>query len=69
MDDHAIHGTLADLRRLAALVEEKAKALAPGESCRIREEYARNSKFTLVLSMHVDDFDPASLDAGIQPER
>jgi len=62
MDHHAIYGSLADLRRLASLVEEKLAEARPGKMIRIREEYAGESTYTLVLDVRPDDFDPASAD-------
>lgn len=60
MDGHAIHGSLEDLERLAALVDEHVARLEPGHKARIREEFASTSEYSLVLELHDDSFDPAS---------
>jgi hypothetical protein len=65
IDDHAIHGSLADLTRLAKLVETKLSAATPGSLIYIREEYASASPFTLLLDVRGDAFDPSSLDPDI----
>ena len=61
-DGHAIRGSLSDLTRLAELVEAKLASAQPGEPISIREEYAENSLYTLVLDVRPDGFDPASAD-------
>jgi hypothetical protein len=65
MDDHAIHGTLQDLERLAELVDARLAVLHPGERARIREEYSPTSEYGLVLDLREDGFDPASLDGNL----
>lgn len=61
-DGHAIRGSLDDLTRLAELVEAKLASIQAGETIRIREDYAPNSPFALVLDVRADGFDPASTD-------
>ncbi len=68
MDDHSIHGPLPDLKRLAILVEEKLAVLEAGTTTRIREDFAANSPYTLVLQLRADDFDPASPDGNLTEE-
>jgi hypothetical protein len=65
MDDHSIHGTLLDLERLAKLVDERAAVLRPGERTRIREDYAPNAKYGLVLNLREDALDPATMDESL----
>ena len=62
-DGHAIRGSLDDLARLAELVESKLVTAQPGESIRIREEFAPDSRYTLVLDVRADGFDPSSADS------
>lgn len=62
LDGHAIRGSLADLERLAELVSTKLATAEPGETVRIREEYAEHSPYALVLDVRPDGFDPASSD-------
>jgi hypothetical protein len=61
-DGHAIRGSLMDLGHLAELVEAKLASAQPGEPIRIREEYAPNSPYSLLLDVRADGFDPASAD-------
>jgi len=65
MDDHSIHGPLHALERLASLVEAKIAALKPGENARLRDEFAPDAAYALVLNMRPDDFDPASADGAL----
>ena len=59
---NAIRGSLIDLARLASLVELKLATAQPGERIPIREEYAEDSPYSLVLDIRADGFDPASAD-------
>ena len=59
---NAIRGSLIDLARLAELVETKLATAQPGEQIRIREEFAADSPYSLVLDVRADGFDPASTD-------
>lgn len=61
-DAHAIRGPLADLGRLASLIEDKLAAARPGSAVRIREEFAPESPYALVLEVKEDGFDPATAD-------
>jgi hypothetical protein len=61
-DDHAIHGSLADLKRLAAIIEKRLAVAQPGDSICIQEEFAANSPYALILEVREDDFDPAQAD-------
>jgi hypothetical protein len=61
-DGRAIRGSLDDLTRLAELVGEKLATAQAGESIQIREEYAADSPYTLVIDVRPDGFDPASAD-------
>ena len=62
MDDHAIHGALDDLRRLASLVDHELTQARAGVAIRIREAFAADSKYALVLDVRPDDFDPSAAD-------
>ena len=59
---NAIRGSLIDLARLAELVEAKLATAQPGERISIREEFAVDSPYSLVLDVLADGFDPASAD-------
>ena len=61
-DGQSIRGSLADLARLAGLVETKLAAAQPDSVVLIREEFASDSAYTLRLDIRDDWFDPASAD-------
>ena len=65
LDGHAIRGSLTDLDRLASLVETNLAFAEAGSKVRIREEFAPDSRYALLLDVRADGFDPASAD----PER
>jgi len=62
MDRNAIYGTLQDLRRLAGMIEARLEDTRAGSVLRIREEFARDCEYSLVLDVRDKDFDPASVD-------
>jgi hypothetical protein len=62
LDGNAIRGSLVDLERLASLVETQLATAQPGEQLKIREDYAANSLYGLVLDVRADGFDPSSTD-------
>ncbi len=61
-DGNAIRGSLDDLTRLAELVEAKLATAEPGSPIPIREDFAPNSPYSLLLDVRADGFDPASAD-------
>ncbi|HUE54049.1 MAG TPA: hypothetical protein VMO80_17030 [Terriglobales bacterium] len=61
-DNNAIRGSLADLARLAALVETRLATAQPGSAVRIHHEFAADSPYALVLEVREDSFDPAAAD-------
>jgi hypothetical protein len=67
-DDHAIRGSLADLKRLAAIVENKLAVARPGDSVRVQDEFATNSPYALILEVREDGFDPAQADPTLSNE-
>jgi hypothetical protein len=64
-DDHAIRGTLSDIRRLAGILEAKLTNAQSGSRLRIRDEFANSSPYALVLNVREDGFDPAAADARL----
>ena len=60
---NAIRGSLTDLDRLASIVETHLVVAEPGTTIRIREEYAPDSRYALVLDVRADGFDPSSTDS------
>jgi hypothetical protein len=61
-DSHAIRGSLTALAHLAELVEIKLATAEPGTPILIREEFAENSPYSLVLDVRADGFDHSSAD-------
>ncbi|MDB4870230.1 MAG: hypothetical protein JWL97_1234 [Gemmatimonadales bacterium] len=61
-DGHAIRGSLVALTHLAELVEVKLASAEPGSPILIREEYAADSPYSLMLDVRADGFDPSSAD-------
>ena len=61
-DRHAIRGPVMDLAQLAALIEVKLSMARAGSTVRIREEFAVDSPYALVLDLREDGFDPAAAD-------
>jgi hypothetical protein len=67
-DGHAIRGPLADLARLAKLIESKLATALPGSSVLIHDEFAVDSPYALILDLREDGFDPATADTGLPAE-
>jgi hypothetical protein len=67
-DDHAIHGSLADLKRLAAIVENRLAVVHAGDSICIQDEFAANNPYALILEVREDGFDPAQADPMLSKE-
>ena len=67
-DDHSIRGPLTDLAHLANLIEAKLAMAIPGSSVVIREEFAADSPYALVLDVREDGFDPAPADPLLRAE-
>ena len=61
-DGNAIRGSLDDLTRLAELIEARLATAEAGSPIVIREEYAPDSPYSLMLDVRADGFDPASAD-------
>ncbi len=64
-DDHAIYGSLTDLKRLAAIVGGKLASAQPGTTIRIQDEFAANTPYALILEIHEDGFDPSQADSNL----
>jgi hypothetical protein len=67
-DDDGIHGSLADLKRLAVIVGNKLAVTQAGDSVCIKDEFAANSPYALILEVREDDFDPAQADPMLPKE-
>jgi hypothetical protein len=66
-DENAIRGPLVDLERLATLIEAKLAGAHAGSSVLIREEFAVDSQYAIVLDLREDGFDPATADHLLLP--
>lgn len=62
LDNHSIHGSLADLARLASLIEAKVSAADAGDRIVIGDEFAAGCPYQIVLRVREDGFDPAMAD-------
>ena len=61
-DSHAIRGSLVALAHLAEIIEVKLATCEPGSPILIREEFAADSPFSLMLDVRADGFDPTTAD-------
>jgi hypothetical protein len=68
LDGRGIRGPLAELARLARLIETKLSTARPGASIAIKEEFAIDSEYSLFLELREDSFDPATADPLLPPE-
>ncbi len=62
IDADGIHGTLADLRRLACLVVAALEHAKPGDAIALGSAYVGTPSYELLLDVREADFDPASAD-------
>ena len=60
IDDHAIFGPLAKLAELADMVEDRLGRARPGESVSVRDGFAPDAPFDLILDVRAEGFDPPS---------
>ena len=67
IDQRTIRGPLGELARLAGIIETKLADAEPNSVIRIREEFAKDSPYSIVLSIQEDGFDPASADPRLPP--
>ncbi len=58
----AIHGTLADLRRLAAIVDDSIAAMQVGETARIQSQFVPDAEYAIILDARADETDPSAFD-------
>jgi hypothetical protein len=67
-DGDSIHGSLADIERLATTIEGKLAAARPGAVLVIWDDFAPGSPYALVLQVREEGFDPASADPQLPPQ-
>jgi len=62
IDEDNIHGSIADLERLALLIDNQLASAKEGDMFLIREEYSRESMWSLRFEIRDGRFDPPSED-------
>lgn len=62
LDGRGIWGQPHDFKRLADILRSTLGSSSPGQTHRIREQFASSTQYSLVLHVESDSFDPASLD-------
>ena len=65
MDGTTIHGSVDELKGLAALIGASLDKASPGATVRICDEYVAGCEYSLVLSVQEDAFDPSTADPGL----
>jgi hypothetical protein len=68
VDQNAIRGQLADLKRLADIVDGRLKTASPGSMLRVQREYVEDTDYLLVFDVKEEGFDPASADPMLPGE-
>jgi hypothetical protein len=67
-DNQAIRGSLPELKRLATIVETSLAITRPGGAIYIRDEFASDSPYALILEVREDGFDPSQADPMLPRE-
>lgn len=62
IDKSGIRGQACDFERMAGLVRDACASVEPGQTLRVREQFGTQTAYALILHVHADEFDPASLD-------
>jgi hypothetical protein len=62
IDERGIGGTLADFARLAELIDRGLDRTMPGSMVVIRDEFAAEGGYSVLLDVKPEGFDPASAD-------
>ena len=65
MDEHAIHGTLADLKRLAYIIKNELEKYQPNSTFYIGTNYASDCKYKLAIEVKENNFNPARADTQL----
>ena len=65
IDEKSIHGSIADLTRLAHLVDARVTAAREGDVVLIKEEFSPECDWSLRLEFRGQGFDPASEDPDL----
>lgn len=62
INDNAIGGTIADLKKLRNIIADKLNATAPGQTFNIDKDYGKDNTVTAKFFVMADNFDPVSMD-------
>ena len=62
ISEQAIEGNLADIDRLADLINKKLENAKPGDSFSVGKEYSEDVEASLIFEVKEEGFDPASAD-------
>jgi hypothetical protein len=65
INGNAIHGPTARLTLLADVIEERLVAAATGNRISLRDKFAQDAEYDLVVELRSDGFDPAGEDAQL----
>ncbi len=63
---HWIAGSMADLKRLASIIETKLNENKTNIQYEIGRDYADNAEYQLIIDVKDSDFDPVSLDPDLK---
>ena len=66
IDNHSIHGSIEDIRRLANILKEKIEDAEEGDRFSIEREFAPNCEYSISIEVKENNFDPASPDLQLQ---
>jgi len=62
IDEHSIHGSLLDLKKLANIIKENLHDDLINKSLKIKDEYSKNCRYALEIMIKDYGFDPSSQD-------
>jgi hypothetical protein len=62
INDNAIGGTIADLKKLRNIIADKLNNAQPGQTFNIDKEYGEDNTVTAKFFVMADSFDPVSMD-------
>ena len=68
IDDHSIHGPLADLQQLGRIVEDKLQTATSGHIVELGKEYAANTDWLLRFEVKEEGCDPAEYDEALRQD-
>lgn len=66
INDHAIQGSKQDLRRLSEMFKSKLRDTEEGQHFIIGKDYVAETKYSVLVEIMEDTFDPALVDPQLQ---